>query len=213
MVEGYREVWKRASNIQDDAVTDYTLLRTINCTKKYQDFSRIEELVKKYLQENPIEHKLIISLGCGNAKDLVCMQEIFPQSQLFGIDTSREALAWARKAKTNGMNLICATISDLPFRRGVSFDALIAGQCVDLDFEDQYMERSLKELTSYASTNARFYLTFYGTSNTQLELYKCTPIGNSLDKLGWTTRYGVGYDFEDDSFAKGVFWVEERTSL
>lgn len=105
-------------------------------------------------------------------------------------------------------------MSNLPFKKNFRFDMLIAGQSIDLDFEEKYLLKLLKESTKYSSAKSRFYMTFYGTRETRLELYKCTPIGNALDKLGWTTCYGIGYNLRKRGcYAKGVFWVEERSKM
>jgi hypothetical protein len=205
-------VWKYALLDEAKEDTDASLLDTILVAKKYENFSCIENLIQEFLKENPFEHNTGISLGCGAAKDLSRLKELFPSSLLFGIDTSREVLSASKKRLENTcISLICASISNLPFKKTIKFDMLVADQSIDLDFEDNYLKRLLKEITAFSAPKSRFYMTFYGTSDTQLELYKCTPIGNLLDRLGWKTYYGTKYRTRKRGFfAQGVFWVEER---
>lgn len=62
----------------------------------YENFSRIEKLIESFLRKNPFKHHLVLSLGCGTAQDLAKTRELYPLSELFGIDTSRNALLRAK---------------------------------------------------------------------------------------------------------------------
>lgn len=207
VVRYYQGIWKSTSYDEknDD---DLTLL----AAREYENFSGIEDLIKSFLKSNPYEHHLVLSLGCGAAKDLGKIKKLFPSSMLFGIDTSYYALLRAkdRLSKTN-VNIICASMSHLPFKENLKFDMLIAGQSLDLEFEEDYLERLLIEATRYSSVKSRFYMTFYGTDEVNLELYKCTPIGNLFSELGWEIIHGKDYCLPEFPLAKGVFWVAERS--
>lgn len=212
VVEGYRNIWRYALRNVPKRNIEPRLLDTACAARKYGNFSGIENLIQEFLKTNPFEHYLIISLGCGGAKDLYDIKRIFPSSVLFGIDTSQAVLSSAKRKLANAeINLICASMSNLPFMKETRFDMLIAGQSIDLDFGENYLRKVLIEATNYSSGKSRFYMTFFGTSNTQLELYKCTPIGNMLEGLGWKTIYGTKYRAEKRGpYAQGVFWVDER---
>lgn len=208
VIKGYRNVWRRAMQNKPKKSDDATLL----AARDYENFSSIEKLIKNFSKKNPFEHHLALSLGCGAAKNLAKIREFYPLTALFGIDTSRDALLRARKRQLNAdINLICASMSHLPFKENLKFDMLIAGQSFDLDFEEDYLERILTEVTGYSSQKSRFYMTFYGTNRKNLELYKCTPIGNLLDRLGWGIFYGKEYCSQETPFAEGVFWVAGRS--
>ncbi|MGD0645511.1 MAG: class I SAM-dependent methyltransferase [Candidatus Bathyarchaeia archaeon] len=213
VADGYRSIWRDVLQHRNPKETESAIVATIRVARKYLTFSGIEVMIKQFVKINPTDCHQIISLGCGTAEDLAAMNSIFPSSVSFGVDTSREALIIAKKNLANAnANLISASMCHLPFKKGLKFDMLIAGQSLDLDFEEESMLKMLKESTNYSSPASRFYLTFYGTSNSQIELYKCTPIGNALDSLGWTTCFGISYNLKNKgSFARGVFWVEERT--
>lgn len=207
VIEAYRNVWRHALHGKPKENDDATL----RAARDYENFSGIEHLIEKFLKRNPFDHCLVLSLGCGAAKDLFKIRELCPSSVLFGIDTSQDALSIAkRKLIGTDANLICASMSNLPFKEDFRFDMLIAGQSLDLEFEENYLRRLLTEATKYSSLKSRFYMTFYGTDEVDLELCKCTPIGNLLDELGWGISCGREYHTLESPFAQGVFWVAER---
>jgi hypothetical protein len=209
VIESYRSVWRLALYNKAKESDDETL----RAARDYENFSGIENLIKSFLKTRPFEHHLVISLGCGTAKDLAGIGELFPSSALFGIDTSQDALSAAKtKLASANVNLICASMSHLPFKEDTRFDMLIAGQSLDLKFEEDYLKRVLTEATKYSLPKSRFYMTFYGVHESDLELYACTPIGNLLDELGWNIFHGREYHTQKkrNPFAQGVFWVAER---
>lgn len=207
VIECYRNVWRSVLRDRGRESDDVTL----RAARDYGNFSGVENLIKGFLKGDPFEHHLVISLGCGVAKDLAEIRELFPSSVLFGIDTSQDALSVAkRKLADTNVNLICASMSHLPFREDLRFDMLVAGQSLDLEFEEDYLRRLLTEATRYSSRKSRFYMTFYGVDEVDLELYKCTPIGNLMDKLGWEILHGREYYTRESPFAQGVFWVAEK---
>jgi len=207
VIEGYRNVWRSALHDKPGRSDD----ATIRAARNYGNFSGIEDLINSFLKENPFKHHLVLSLGCGVAKDLAKIKGIYPSSVLFGIDTSPDALSEARrKMAGTDIDLICASMSHLPFKEDFRFDMLVAGQSLDLEFDEDYLRRLLTEVTKYSSPNSRFYMTFYGTDEADLELYKCTPIGNLLDELGWNIFCGREYNARESPFAQGVFWVAKR---
>jgi hypothetical protein len=207
VVEAYRNVWKSALRNRPKAIDDPTL----RAARNHRNFSGIEDLIRDFVRSNPFEHHLVLSLGCGAAMDLMEIEKLYPSSLMYGIDTSREALVEAKKRllKSN-VNFICASMSHLPFRKDLRFDMFIAGQSLDLEFEKGYLRRLLREATRYSSPRSRFYMTFYGIDRADLELYKCTPIGNLLEELGWRISHGREYHLTRSPFAQGVFWVAER---
>jgi SAM-dependent methyltransferase len=210
VVEGYRSIWKSALHDKPSRSDD----ATIRAARNYRNFSGIENLINSFLKESSFKHHLGLSLGCGVAKDLAKIKGICSSSVLFGVDTSPDALSEARRTMpTADINLICASISHLPFKKGIKFDMLVAGQSLDLEFDKTYLRRLLTEVTRYSSPRSRFYMTFYGTDETDLELYKCTPIGNLLDELGWNILCGKEYIARESPFARGVFWVAKRLAI
>lgn len=207
VIRCYQCIWKSAS---DDRRNGDDL--TLRAARDYENFSGIENLIESFLAKNPSEHHSALSLGCGAAKDLAKIRKLFPQSMLFGVDTSHEALVRAKNtASKANSNFICASMSHLPFNDNLKFDMLIAGQSLDLEFEEDYLERLLIEATKYSSAESRFYMTFYGTDEVSLELYKCTPIGNLLTELGWEIIHGTKYCHPTFPLAEGVFWVAEKS--
>jgi hypothetical protein len=207
VVEAYRNVWRSALHDRPKAIDNPTL----RAARNHRNFSGIEDLVKDFISGNPFEHHLVLSLGCGAAMDLREIEKLYPSSLMYGIDTSQEALVEAKKRLVKGnVNFVCASISNLPFKKDLRFDMLIAGQSLDLEFEEGYLRRLLCEATKYSSPRSRFYMTFYGIDKSDLELYKCTPIGNLLDELRWHISYGREYHVAKSPFAQGVFWVAER---
>lgn len=207
VIEGYKSIWRSALHEKPKRNDDAAL----RSARNHENFSGIEDLIEKFLKKNPFEHRLVLSLGCGVARDLGAIKEIYPSSILYGIDTSHEALVRAKRRLTDGnLDLICASMSHLPFREDLRFDMLIAGQSLELDFEENYVRKLLTETTRYSSPNCRFYMSFFGTNEGDLVLYKCTPIGNSLERLGWKISYGKEYSNRRLPFAQGVFWVAER---
>jgi len=206
VVRYYQSVWQ--SVFHNEAGCDDLTLSHAN---DYGNFSEIENLIERYLEKKPIEHHLALSLGCGVAKDLSKIGEFYPSGELIGIDTSLDALLIARNNLPNtNVNLICASASHLPFREDLKFDMLIAGHSLDLEFEENYLRRLLVEATKHSRMKAKFYMTFYGTDQVDLELNKCTPIGNILDELGWKIVHGILYCSDKTRFAEGVFWIAER---
>jgi hypothetical protein len=209
-IEGYQKIWRSALHSKPQDSDNATL----RFARNQKNFSRIEALIRKFVEKHYVEHHFILSLGCGGAYDLNAVKQFFLSGVLVGIDTSRVILT---KAKRNlsfcDTSLVCASMSDLPFKRSLKFDMIISGQTIDLDFEEDYLERLLEEITTHSSSNCRFYMTFFGTNEEELVLHKCTPIGNKLEKLGWRISYAEEYHFDQFEFAQGVFWVAERSSL
>ena len=210
--EGYKLVWNCALHNKTLRNANEALTDTICVAKRSRNFSSIEDLIQSHSRDNRFDPHLILSLGCGAGADLLKFRRLFPSSMIFGIDTSLDALFIAKR-NLDGKNasLICASMDHLPFRNQMKFDMLVAGQSIDLKFEDKYLKKALTEITRYSSRKCRFYMSFYGTSENQLEQYKCDPIGKLLDKLDWTVSSGRRYRIRNRRYSKGVFWVCERS--
>jgi len=202
VIRSYQDIWRTA---KDDDLT-------ICVARDYGNFSGIEKLIEKFLEKNPTDHSLALSLGCGTGKDLAKIREFYSSSVLFGVDTSRDALLKARnKLSGSDAHLVCASMSHLPIRESLRFDMVIAGQSLDLAFGKDYVKMLLMEATKHSSIECRFYMTFYGRSKDNLILSKCNPIGKLLDELGWKVIHGEFYRDNELPLAEGIFWVARRS--
>lgn len=210
IIKDYQEIWESVICDREKDSEDAILRAARNCG----NFSGIEESIAGFLEEKPSKYYSILSLGCGAARDLAKMKELYPSSMLLGIDTSRHALSRAKSGLTGQeVNLICASMSHLPLMEDLRFDMLIAGQSLDLGFEESYLKIALIEVTRYSHAKCKFFIAFYGTDQTSLELYKCTPIGNLLNRIGWRIIYGIDCCHQSIPFSEGVFWVAERSDV
>jgi len=111
--------------------------------------------------------------------------------------------------------LVCADAGNLPFIDDLKFDAIVAGEILDIDvFSDrELLRKTVEEITRYSAEKSRFYMTFYGFDERDLELDACTPIDHALGECGWySPRFdGIMYnELGKAPYAQGVFWVEER---
>lgn len=181
----------------------------VEAARKHKNFSGIGDLIEEFLQKNPFNHHLVLDVGCGAGETVVKVRKLFPSAEVYGIDVSREAIKEAKKH--SDAVFVCASADKLPFRSDLKFDMLIAGHTIDIFPNEVYLEKTIGELTKYSSERARFYMTFYGTDVQDLELDRCTPIGNTLTQFYWKIVHGDLYSFEKKSrYARGVFWVNER---
>lgn len=204
ILHGYNEVWK-SLQLRTLPKNHSTLAET---ARRYKNFSGIEELIEDFLRKNPFDHKVVLSIGCGAGKDVEKIKKLFPSAQAYGIDMAGYALQEAKKH--SDADFICASAERLPFREDLKFDMLIAGQILDIFPNEEYLKRIAGELTKYSSKGARFYMAFYGFDIEDLELNKCTPIGNTLDNFGWKIIHGDVYSQNISDYSRGVFWVKEK---
>jgi len=212
MIRCYDEIWKKAQlkNIPSNSDS------TTESAWKYKNFSRIEDLIEDFLIKHPFDHKSVLSIGCGAGKDVEKVKKLFPSANVYGIDSSRYALKEAKKHSS--ADFVCALAECLPFRKDIKFDGFIAGHTLDLTPNPENAEKIIGELTKHAAEKSRFYITFYWDEYVEdgtcpdLELGVCTPVGHTLTKFDWWSKYeGINYSLSGKSpYARGVFWVEER---
>lgn len=204
MLNDFNKIWE-LSQLNSKKSSD----PLVEAARKHKNFSGIEYLIEEFLQNNPFDHHLILDIGCGAGKSTKKVKELFPSAGVYGIDISRNAIKEAKK-HSNAV-FLCASADKLPFRSYLRFDMFVAGHTLDLFPKEAYLEKTIGELTRYSSKGARFYMTFYGTDVQHLELDTCTPIGNTLTKLGWKIVYGDLYNLRENSrYAQGVFWVNKK---
>ena len=130
VIEGFRKIWLVSKSDEESPDMSKTCLAAM----KYQNFSFIEKQIKKYIKRESADCYSVLSIGCGAAEDLAQIRKIISKGNLYGIDISRDALLRNKeKRKELDINLICASMSNLPFKQDSKFNMLIAGQSIDLE--------------------------------------------------------------------------------
>jgi ubiquinone/menaquinone biosynthesis C-methylase UbiE len=88
--------------------------------------------------------KQVLDAGCGNARNSVELQKIFPEAEVTGIDSSNEMLENARKRFSG--KLVLGKIEELPFPEN-SFDAVF---CLAVFHHLESVEERRKALSEFS---------------------------------------------------------------
>lgn len=209
--KNYQEAWEIALDV-GQKTGNKLVLTARHC----RSFSAIEELIENFIQTNPYDHKSILSLGCGRAEDLQNINRIFPDCELYGIDVSQNVLRVARENNREA-SFVCASADTIPFKNGLKFDGIIAGQIFDYPYyfyQKDELNKIFTGLSAHTRRNSRMYITIYGHPEDDDWLSdEPDEFSTFLSRTGtWKIIHNNLYSKTSVSpFATGIFLVAEKT--
>lgn len=205
----YQDVWKSAfgkSRIK-------AIPKRIMTASRKGNFGDIETLITNFVAEHPHKTELCLSIGCGTARDLRTVKDLYPSSTVVGIDTSRTALLEAKKVLAEGV-FICSCIAHLPFVKEVEFDTIIAGHVLEY-FSKNSQKKILAEVSHYATEACRCYITFWEKTKNHCELdRRFFEVELNLMQHGWEISHAEAYSHHGISpLAEGGFIVTKKRNM
>jgi len=203
----YQVVWKSAFG---DSKIKVKIPKEILSASRKGNFSGIGRLIKNFAVDKPHKVETCLSIGCGTARDLKTVKDLYPSSIVVGIDASRNALLEAKKGLSEG-NFICSCIAHLPLKKKVEFDTVIAGHVLEY-LSKNSLKKSLAEVSDYAAKGSRFYITFWEKSKSRHELDRMFfEIELDLMRYGWEIVHVEAYSYREISpLAEGGFIVADK---
>ncbi len=112
-----------------------------------------EELVRRMLEELPDDRPLrILDIGTGSGAIAIALAWKFPQSKVFAVDVSSEALATARRnAGANGVKIQFSRCDILREKPGGRFDAIVSNPPYVRESERAAMHRNVVDHEPHAA--------------------------------------------------------------
>lgn len=175
------------------------------------NFSGIDRLIKDFEVNHQHNVKVCLSIGCGTARELRTIKELYPSSIVVGIDTSRTALLEANSTFSEG-NFVCSCFAHLPVKKETKFDTIVAGHVLDY-LSHNSLEEVLAEVSHHAAKGSRFYVTFWEKSKNNDEMDRTFfEIELCLMRHGWEIALAKAYSYREISpLAQGGFIVASKT--
>ena len=103
--------------------------RTAENYDKFWDFYSAPSYSKTLARINLQEDSKVLDLGCGTGELLKILEDLFPSSELTGIDLTEEMLAIAKQKLSNKVKLFLGSAASLPFD-SKSFDWVIMSNMI-----------------------------------------------------------------------------------
>ena len=175
---------------------------------KFWDFYIVPSYSKTLARINLQEDSKVLDLGCGTGELLKILEDLFPSSELTGIDLTEEMLAIAKQKLSSRVELLLGSVTNLPFD-SESFDWVIMSNIIGhlSDKKTALLEayRVLKNpgrivITDWTRDFQSMNLVHFYTkliNYSQYRSLKTVELENLLDECGfnhlYTERYKINW--------------------
>ncbi len=108
------------SYMKKENIDSFTLLRTFNKVESYHWWWEGRRYLIKQLLDGE-DLKKILDIGCGTGETLTFLKTLFPNAELYGVDTSDDSVSYSQKR--GHKNVVSADANKLPYKHG-KFDVV-----------------------------------------------------------------------------------------